>query len=286
MDGDDEQFFFETYDPVAAADPSPAADDPYESSFQESSFVVDTIKKPYVPGVDPPLVAAGGGGMTPADLTSLYLATFGRPPDANELASDLDNARRYGDAGVVRGIQLRAGNAPGSGVRGDEYLAPLSTQDQVVNSMTNASVGTEGWRDILGGIVGMIPVPGAPQLGDIIAGGGLVPQLPMPRRPVPQLPAPGRTPPIIDIPIPSRGGIISRGGRAAAIAAAAAAAGLSIAEYVALHPELRRHRHMNVLNARALRRAFSRVDGFGKFVRRTIHLEKHAPRPKKKQRRK
>jgi len=70
-------------------------------------------------------------------------------------------------------------------------------------------------------------------------------------------------------------------GRAAAIIAAAAAAGLTVEQYLAMHPGLRRRHRMNPLNPRALMRAFRRIDGFGHFVKRTIHLEQHAPRPKK-----
>jgi len=255
----------------------------------DESFQTDAVR--FLPA--PPAVRApqlGGSQLDAGTLTSLYLQLFGRPPDANEMASDLDNARRYGDAGVIRGIQLRAGNVAGSGIRGDEGLPSLQ-QDNLVMTMNSggasqnvpATFTPEGWRDILGGIVSLIPVPGAPQLGDIIAGSPSLaqPRLPMPA-PRPQLPAP-RTPPIIDVPIPSRGGGgMSRAGRAAAIAAAAAALGLSVEQYLAMHPELRRRRRMNVLNQRALRRAFTRVHGFGQFVKRTIHLEKHAPRPKRR----
>jgi len=228
--------------------------------------------------------------LDPSTLTSLYLQTFGRPPDANEMASDLDNARRYGDAGVIRGIQLRAGNVAGSGVRGDEFLPSLQpTQDQVVMALAGGGISssdvssTEGWRDILGGIVGLLPFPGAPEIGGIIGGVPSLaqPRLPMPAPPQGRLPAP-RTPPIIDVPMPrppSRGGMTA--GRAAAIIAAAAAAGLTVEQYLALHPGLKRRHRMNPLNPRALMRAFRRIDGFGHFVKRTIHLEQHAPRPKK-----
>lgn len=239
-------------------------------------------------------VVGGGSILTPEGLTAFYMQVGGRPPDANEMATDLDNARRYGDAGVLRGIQLRFQNVPGSGVRGDEYLPSLQAQQDAVvmnyangldsptSALNTGSLGTEGFRDILGGIVGLLPFPGAPTIGGIISGVPSLaqPRLPMPAPPQGRLPAP-RTPPIIDIPIP-RGGGMSRGARAAAIAAAAAAAGLSVQQYLMMHPELRRRRHLNVLNPRALRRAFTRIDGFGRFVKRTIHLEQHAPRPKHK----
>jgi hypothetical protein len=238
----------------------------------------------------------GGSALDASTLTSIYLQTFGRPPDANEMASDLDNARRYGDAGVIRGIQLRAGNVPSSGVRGDEFLPSLQAQQDAVvmnfangidspSAISTSTFGTEGIRDILGSIVGVLPIPGAGIIGDIISGVPSLaqPRLPMPGGSQPRLPAP-RTPPIINVPMPSRGGVGRGAGRAAVIAAAAAAAGLSIGEYLALHPELRKHRRINVLNQHALRRAFRRVDGFGKFVKHTIHLEKHAPRPKRRRR--
>src|SRR6266850_101688 len=119
----------------------------------------------------PTAPATGGGNLDPSTLTSLYLQTFGRPPDANEMATDLDNARRYGDAGVIRGIQLRSGNVAGSGVRGDEFLPSLQpSQDQVVMALAGGGISspdissTEGWRDILGGIVGLLPFPGAPAI--------------------------------------------------------------------------------------------------------------------------
>lgn len=240
-------------------------------------------------------VVRGGSTLDVGTLTSLYMATFGRPPDANEMATDLDNARRYGDAGVVRGIQLRAGNVAGSNVRGDEFLPSLQpTQEQVVMSLAGGGISsggistTEGWRDVLGNIVGLLPFPGAGQIGDIIGGiigggSGLAqPRLPMPAPPQARLPAP-RTPPIIDVPMPPRrGGGVGTAARAAAIIAAAAAAGLTVEQYLALHPGARRHRRMNVLNQRALSRAFRRVQGFGHFVKKTIHLEKHAPRPKRR----
>jgi hypothetical protein len=242
----------------------------------------------------------GGSALDASTLTAIYLQQFGRPPDTNEMMSDLDNARRYGDAGVIRGIQLRAGNVAGSGVRGDEFLPSLSAQqDAVVMNFANgidsptaistATFGTEGVRDVLGSIVGVLPIPGADFIGDLIRGGApgfSQPRLPMPGGgSQPRLPAP-RTPPIIDIPVGRAPGGMSRGARAAAIAAAAAAAGLSVQQFLAMHPELRRRHRMNVLNQHALRRAFRRVDGFGRFVKHTIVLEKHAPRPKKRGRRK
>lgn len=280
-----------TSPPEVLAEPEPVYI-PAGAGFRDSPGLY--LGPPTSVSVEQSAVVGGGALLTPDSLTSLYLATFGRPPDANEMASDLDNARRYGDAGVVRGIQLRAGNVAGSGVRGDEYLPSLQAQQDAVvmnyangldsptSALNTGSLGTEGFRDILGGIVGMLPFPGAPAVGGIISGFPSLapPRLPMPAPPQGRLPAP-RTPPIIDIPMP-RGGGMTRGARAAAIAAAAAAAGLSVQQYLMMHPELRRRRHLNVLNPRALRRAFTRIDGFGRFVKRTIHLEQHAPRPKHK----
>src|SRR6266850_2321673 len=126
---------------------------------QEARDSVSVYLGPPTSGTEQTARATGGGNLDPSTLTSLYLQTFGRPPDANEMATDLDNARRYGDAGVIRGIQLRSGNVAGSGVRGDEFLPSLQpSQDQVVMALAGGGISspdissTEGWRDILGGI--------------------------------------------------------------------------------------------------------------------------------------
>lgn len=68
----------------------------------------------------------GVPSLTASEITDIYGEVFNRPPDATELASELENALKYSAAGIERQIRLRASNAPNTGVRGDENLAPLS----------------------------------------------------------------------------------------------------------------------------------------------------------------
>lgn len=70
--------------------------------------------------------------LTDAQITLLYQTYLGRPPDATELASEEQNALKYSAAGIENQISLRAGNTPGSGIRGDEGQAPLTVQPAVV----------------------------------------------------------------------------------------------------------------------------------------------------------
>lgn len=70
--------------------------------------------------------ALGQPSLTPAEITSLYLKYLQRPPDATEMASEMENANKYSAAGIERQIALRSGNTAGSGVRGDENLPALT----------------------------------------------------------------------------------------------------------------------------------------------------------------
>src|SRR5262245_44312716 len=102
------------------------------------------------------------------------------------------------DAQLVSSTPLNAGMTDQYGVAmQDPSLAPV--------------LGTEGVRSFLGGLVGMLPIPGAPALGAIIAGSGggsggtpptfAVPgQIPLPGGTQPRLPAPRV--PIVEIPMP------------------------------------------------------------------------------------
>jgi len=68
----------------------------------------------------------GAPSLTEQEIIFLYQKYLGRPPDANELASEKENALKYSAAGIERQIMLRAGNVASSGIRGDETLAPLT----------------------------------------------------------------------------------------------------------------------------------------------------------------
>lgn len=82
--------------------------------------------------------ALGQPSLSPAEITQLYMKYLLRPPDAQEMASEMENANKYSAAGIERQIALRAGNAPASGVRGDETLAPLTIPRPVAPAMPYA----------------------------------------------------------------------------------------------------------------------------------------------------
>lgn len=64
--------------------------------------------------------------LTDGEIYTLYQKYLHRDPDSGELASERENAMKYSAAGIERQISLRAGNAPNTGVRGDEGLPSLT----------------------------------------------------------------------------------------------------------------------------------------------------------------
>lgn len=70
--------------------------------------------------------ALGQPSLTASEITALYQQYLGRAPYPSELSSELENANKYSAAAIERQISLRAGNAPGSGVRGDEGAPSLT----------------------------------------------------------------------------------------------------------------------------------------------------------------
>jgi|SRR5882672_242498 len=64
--------------------------------------------------------------LTDSEIVQLYQQYLHRSPDGTELASERENALKYSAAGIERQIANRAGNTAGSGIRGDEGLAPLT----------------------------------------------------------------------------------------------------------------------------------------------------------------
>ena len=68
----------------------------------------------------------GVPSLTDGEIISLYQKYLGRAPDSGELSSERENAMKYSAAGIERQIANRAGNAPNTGIRGDEGLAPLT----------------------------------------------------------------------------------------------------------------------------------------------------------------
>ncbi len=78
----------------------------------------------------------GVPSLTADEITSLYLKYLGRPPEGNELASELENANKYSAAGIERQIANRASNVAGSGIRGDEGLPSLTQPAPVASAVT------------------------------------------------------------------------------------------------------------------------------------------------------
>lgn len=68
----------------------------------------------------------GAPSLTPEEIIFLYQKYLQREPTATELKSEVENSYKYSAAGIERQIANRAGNVAGSGVRGDEGLAPLT----------------------------------------------------------------------------------------------------------------------------------------------------------------
>lgn len=98
----------------------------------------------------------GAPSLSPAEIMSLYQQYLHRTPTDSELASEIENSWKYSAAGIERQIMNRAGNVAGSGVRGDEGLAPLTVAyvppPPVLRPEVIGSVITMGASAIPGGV--------------------------------------------------------------------------------------------------------------------------------------
>lgn len=97
--------------------------------------------------------------LTDQEIIALYNQYLGRGPDSGELASERDNAMKYAAAGIERQIANRAGNVAGSGVRGDEGLAPL-TQPYIAPAAPNVPLYVPQGQ--VGNVITMGPAAASP----------------------------------------------------------------------------------------------------------------------------
>lgn len=125
----------------------------------------------------------GGPSLTDSEIVQLYQWWLNRPPDPVELASERENAFKYSAAGIERQIANRSGNVAGSGVRGDEGAAPLTTPyvppaathaDAGNVAASGASAAASSLAIAPAGPTGLVaPWRDLPQYGGNIGGGGL-----------------------------------------------------------------------------------------------------------------
>src|SRR5262249_1845046 len=83
--------------------------------------------------------ALGQPSMNASDVTQAYQTAFGRAPDARELASELENANKYGKEGILNQIARRTSNDPGTG---DYGVADWSQVGAVPGSSSPTTTGT------------------------------------------------------------------------------------------------------------------------------------------------
>lgn len=102
--------------------------------------------------------------LTTDEIISLYYKYLQRAPDANELATDSANALKYSAAGIERGIALRGSNTAGSGVRGDETLAPLTVPATITGNVVTMGPAATAQGSTATGPTGTLAAPLTPGL--------------------------------------------------------------------------------------------------------------------------
>lgn len=100
--------------------------------------------------------AAGQPSMNTGDVQAAYQKAFGRSADPRELASELENANKYGAAGIQNQIARRTNNAPNSGDYGTPDWSKVVSQAQQQGVQGNRGSGQPTSSAYGGGV----PMPG------------------------------------------------------------------------------------------------------------------------------
>jgi len=99
----------------------------------------------------------GVPSLTDGEIITLYQKYLHRGPDAQELASERENAMKYSAAGIEGQIADRGGNVPLSGVRGDETRAPLTIPAQIAGNVATMGPAAIVLGPTAAGPTGTIP---------------------------------------------------------------------------------------------------------------------------------
>lgn len=89
--------------------------------------------------------ALGQPSLTASEIQQLY-SKYNLTMSSSDLASELENANKYSAAGIERQIALRAGNAPGTGIRGDEGAPSLTITRPVAPPPPALVANEQDWR--------------------------------------------------------------------------------------------------------------------------------------------
>jgi hypothetical protein len=95
--------------------------------------------------------------LTDGEIYTLYQKYLFRNPDAQELASERENAMKYSAAAIERQIANRGSNVAASGVRGDEGLPSLTVAAPIAGNVITMGMAANTAGVSVTGPTGTVP---------------------------------------------------------------------------------------------------------------------------------